>query len=159
MEAINLIKQLNKISGRKLNLLQELESLTFKQKEYIKEKKYDEVDQVIQEKQKLMDLIDKLDADFAIYSQKLKNVLGIASLESLPGFNIEGTKELKEIVGEIYAKLTDIKKQDAENTTLLKNELNETRDRINHNNTFKQVTKAYGPAKPINPSYFFDKKK
>lgn len=158
MEAVKLIRQLNSISKRKLDLLQEIEACTFKQGECIKSGKLDEVEKIIEEKQKLMNKIDKLDSEFAVYAGELKKILNISSFESLPDFNMAGTKELKEVVEKIYAVLGRIKKMDGENTALVKKELSQTGDRITHTNTFKKVSKAYGPSKPVNPSYFFDKK-
>lgn len=158
MKAAELIRQLTDISKRKLDLLERIEAFTLKQGECIKSGRLEEAEGIIEEKQKLMDAVDKLDSDFADCSVRLKNLLNISSFESLPGFNIPGTKELKDLVGKIYALLGKIKKSDDENTALIKNELEQTGRNISHANTFKKASKAYGSVKPVNSSYFFDKK-
>ncbi len=159
MEINNYLKQLIEISERKLELIKDLYMFSYKQNEAIKSGRFEEVTQLVEEKQRKMDIIDKLDEQFVYNAGMLKKKLSVDSFERLNDFNLPGTKELKEIVGKIQEQLKAIKALDDENTRLVKKELKETGEKINHTNTFKQVDRAYNPVTPKIPSYYFDKKK
>lgn len=159
METNNYLKQLIEISERKLDLLMEIYSLTLEQNEAIKAGRFDEVERLIGQKQSRMDLIDKLDEQFLYNAQKLKDQFSVDSLERLADFNLSGAKELKEIVVKINEQLKSIRQLDDENTGIIKKEMEETGETINHVNTFKQAARAYNPVTPETPSYFFDRKK
>lgn len=159
MEAKDYIQRLNEISQKKLIFMEEILLLTSKQNETIKARKFEEMDLLISEKQQRMDAIDKLDEQFAVYSSRLKTILSLDSFENLPQFNLPGTVELKNLVVKVKERLSEIKSIEDENSALVKSELKETKDKIDHSHAFRRVSGAYNPVKNEIPSYYFDKKK
>lgn len=158
MEAKEYVQRLKDISLKKLALFDEILLFNQSQNEVIKEQRFEEMDQLLNERQKRMDAVDKLDEQFMVYSSRLKDVLAISSLEELPQYNLPGTAELKEIIGTIQQKLNLLKKLDDENTTIVKSELKDTREMISNTNAHKRVTGAYYPTGNAT-SHYFDKKK
>ena len=159
MEANKCIQKLNEISTKKLALMEELLLFTRSQKEMIQSGRFEEMDSLIDGKQLRMDAMDKLDAQFLESATKLKSLLSLRSFENLHRYKIPGTAELKEMVVKIHQTLLEIKSLDEENTALVKAELKETKEKIDHSNAFKRVTGAYYPVQNEIPSYYFDKKK
>lgn len=158
MGAKEYIQGLKAISQQKLALFNEILMFTKTQNEVIKNQRFEEIDQLIKERQQRMDAIDKLDEQFVVYSSKLKEAIGIVSFEELPKANMPGTSELKNIILEIQKSIAKIKQIDDENTSLVKTEMKNTRENIDNTNAHKRATGAYYP--PDNTtSYYFDKKK
>jgi hypothetical protein len=139
--------------------MEEILLTTRSQNEVIKAGSFEEMDPLLIDRKSRMDAIDKLDEQFAVYSSRLKSILSLDSFEDLPRYNLPGTAELKNLVVKINEKLSEIRRFEDENNSLVKKELNETREKINHSNTFKRVSGAYYPVKNEVPSYYFDKKK
>ncbi|MGI6123071.1 MAG: flagellar protein FlgN [Acetivibrionales bacterium] len=159
MKAEDYIQRIIEISSNKLNLLEEILLFTRSQNEVIKGQRFDEMDQLLKERRKRMDAIDKLDQQFVVASAKLKELLSLSSFEELPQLNLPGTAELKKLVNGISEKLEKIKEIDDENTSLVKVEMKNTQGQIKNANTRKRVTGAYYPNPNSGQSYFFDKKK
>lgn len=159
MKADDYIQRLTEISSKKMILLEEILLFTRSQNEVITGQRFDEMDQLLKERQKRMDAVDKLDEQFVAYSARLREVLSLSSFEELPRYNLPGTAELKEIVDRISQNLIKLKQIDDENTALVKDEMKTTQGQIKSANTHKRVTGAYYPNQNSNQSYFFDKKK
>ena len=159
MEAIDIVVRLNELSEKKLALIEEILLFTRSQNEVIKASRFEEVDALLGERQKRMDAVDKLDEQFIIFSTQLKTVLSIDSFESLPEYSLPGTVDLKDIVVRIQERLSQIKGIEDENSQLIKKELVDTKDKIDHSNAFKRLSGAYYPSNNEIPSYYFDKKK
>ena len=159
MRAENYIQRLIDISSKKIYLLDEILLFTKSQNEVIKGQRFDEMDQLLKERQKRMDAIDKLDEQFVVYSTRLKEVLSLNSFEELPKHNLPGTAELKRVVDSISQSIKKTKEIDDENTALIKDEMKVTQGQIKNANNHKRVTGAYYPNQNSGQSYFFDKKK
>lgn len=159
MEAKDYIQRMNELSTKKLALIEEILLFTRSQNEVITAGRFEEMDSLIGEKQSRMDAIDKLDEQFVVYSTRLKSVASLNSFENLPQQNLPGTVQLKDLVVKIQKSLSVIKTLEEENTALVKNELKDTKDKMDHSSAFKRVTGAYYPVKNDIPSYYFDKKK
>ncbi len=158
MEANEYLQRLKEISSKKLSLLDEILLFTKTQNEVIKGQRFEEIDQLLNERQKRMDAVDKLDEQFVVYSSRHKDVTGITSFEELPKANLPSAAGLKDIVANIQEKIAQIKELDDENTSLIKTEIQNTREDITNTNAHKRATGAYYP--PSNTtSYYFDKKK
>jgi len=159
MRAEEYIQRLTDISSQKLVLLDEILLFTKSQNEVIKEKKFDEIDQLLGERQKRIDAVDKLDEQFVVYSTRLKELLSLKSFEELPRYNLPGTVELKSVVDRISQCLIKIKEIDGENTALVEAELKTVKGQIKTANEYKRITGAYYPNQNSGRSVFFDKKK
>ena len=159
MKAEDYIQRLIDISSKKLALLDEILLFTKSQNEVIKEQRFDEMSRLLEECQKRMDAVDKLDEQFTVYSTRLKELLSLNSFEELPQHNLPGTAELKKVVDSIMQCIKKIKELDDENTALVKAERTATREQIKNANEYKRVTGAYYPNQNSNQSVFFDKKK
>ncbi|HEX3030142.1 MAG TPA: flagellar protein FlgN [Clostridia bacterium] len=159
MEATDYIKRMHEISLKKLTLVEEILTITQKQKEALGSGKLDAMDALIDERQLKMDAVDKIDEQFIVYASRLKSLLSLKSFEDLPKHHLPGTNELKDCVSKIHQRLEEIKSLEDENTALLKIELKDTQGKIDHSKTFKRVQGAYHPVSSNIPSYFFDKKK
>ena len=159
MRAEEYIQRLTDISSQKLALLDEILLFTKSQNEVIKEKRFDEMNQLLEERQKRMDAVDELDKRFVVCSERLKELLSLNSFEELPRYNLPGTAELKRVVENISQCLIKIKELDDENTALVKAELNTVRGQIKTANEYKRIAGAYYPDQNSGRSVFFDKKK
>jgi len=159
MKAEEYIQRLTDISSKKLALLDEILLFTKSQNEVIKGQRFDEMDQLLKERQKRMDAVDKLDEQFVVYSARLKEILSLSSFEELPKHNLPGTAELKRVVDSISQIIKKTKEIDDENTALVKDEMKVTQGQIKNANNHKLVTGAYYPNQNSGQSYFFDKKK
>ena len=159
MKAEEYIQRLTDISSKKMALLDEILLFTKSQNEVIKGQRFDEMDQLLKERQKRMDAVDKLDEQFVVYSTRLKEILSISSFEELPQHNLPGMAELKRAVDSISQNIKKTKEIDDENTALIKDEIKVTQGQIKNANNHKRVTGAYYPNQNSGQSYFFDKKK
>jgi len=159
MKAEEYIQRLTDISSKKVTLLDEILLFTKSQNEVIKGQRFDEMDQLLKERQKRMDAVDKLDEQFVVYSERLKEILSLSSLEELPKHDLPGTAELKRVVDSISQILRKTKEIDDENTALVKDEMKVTQGQIKNANNHKLVTGAYYPNPNSGQSVFFDQKK
>lgn len=158
MEAKEYMQRIIEISSKKLVLFDEILLFARSQNEVIKGKRYEEMDPLLKERKKRMDAVDKLDEQFVVYSSRLKDTIGITTLEELPQVNVPGTSELKSLVEKIGQKLVQIKELDDENSAGIKTEMKDTRENINNTSAHKRATGAYYPMGNTT-SYYFDKKK
>jgi len=159
MEPRDYVVRLGEISSKKLVLLNEILLFSRSQNEVIKGQRYEEMDLLLQEKQKRIDAVDKLDEQFSVYASRLKSLLGIASLEDLPRFGLEGTKTLKENVSRILTLLEQIQVLDQENSSKVQAELSDLKGKIKQNNSLKKINNAYGAPQNSQAAYYFDQKK
>lgn len=159
MEPKEYVRRLKDISQIKLSLLNEILLFARSQNEVIKGQRFEEMDSLIKERQKRMDAVDKLDGQFMECSSKLKEVLSINSFEELPGYDLPGTQELKDVIESIHHKLQEIKEMDDENISLLKTEMKDIRDQMNKTSHNKRIQGAYYPSASSMTSYYFDEKK
>jgi len=159
MHTQDLINQMIALSGKKLDMLKQLKELSERQNEAFRQQKLDEVEEILNKKDEIINYVRKLDDAFLKVSDALKRILGIDSLTQLQNVDINGSRELKELIDKITSLVEDIisiEKQGYDNAEKLQTEF--TRE-IKNINAGKKITNAYS-AKPLsNPSYFIDKKK
>jgi hypothetical protein len=154
------VQRLIEASLKKYALIQELLVLTNKQAEKITEDSVSEFESLVDKKQVKMNEVDKLDEEFNVYFQRLKQTLKISSLDELTGADIKGIKELKEAVSNIMLVLNEINTIELQNNIKAKKLLNQFGAEIKKINQGKKANSIYNPV-PIGkpPSYFIDKKK
>lgn len=167
MNAQTYVGRLVEVSTKKYALLEQMLQSYLLQEEDLKadsaESKTEDVNMqevLVDKRQILMESIDKLDEEFHVYSERLKNTLGIQSLDELSRFNVEGRKELKDITLRITRMLEEL--MDRHNKT--KQHLSEKVQRAGEKNILigktKQASQAYQPGPSMqSPSVYFDKKK
>lgn len=159
MQEQKIVNQMIALSDKKLDMLVQLKELSVKQKEAFRQNLLDNVEKILDKKDEVIKYIGKLDNAFIRTSDALKTLLGIDSLNELENTDIEGRKELKELIGKItilVEEIINIEKHGFDNALKLQQEFGKE---IKNINAGKKLTNAYNTKPLNNPSYFFDKKK
>jgi len=159
MEPEAYIERLKEISVKKLNLIEEILNLTKAQSQSIAAEDLNGLEDLISDKQKLIDEISKLDEEFSDFFLELKRRLNVESLDELKGINIPGTDRLQEIVGRIMETLKEVCEIEKRNEAEVRKLMNAIEDEIRKINQAKKANKAYMPKPVSSTSYFIDKKK
>ncbi len=158
------IERLNELINIKKALLLDILALTADQSGVIEEDSLDTLGNLIEEKQRKIDEINKLDEEFDTYFLRLKSVLGISRLDRLDASKLEGSacsgaKQLKAVTAEILDIIQRIGALEKENEDKSKRLLGTFGDEIKKINQGKKVNHAYAPGLNKTTSYFIDKKK
>jgi len=158
MQPEEYIKRMTELSQKKYALLQEMLIFTRGQTSAIANENINDLGRLIQNKQERIDQIDKLDNDFNDCFLRLKQVLKVDKLDEVKEMNIDGVKELQNVIAqimEIAKKISEIEKQ---NSDELKKLMAATAVEIKKLNQGKAVNNAYKRNQSMAPSYFIDKK-
>lgn len=158
------IERINELLNKKLSLLKDIWAITQKQTDTIQEDRLDELGALIDEKQKKIDLIEKIDEEFGVYFERMKSAFGISRLDQLDVSKLEnsaqgGARSLKSLTSEVMGVIKEISEVEKTNSNKSKELLNEFGNQIRNINSGKKVNNAYRPASYEVPSYFLDKKK
>jgi len=147
-------------SNKKYKCLQDLILLTMAQTEAINEDGIDGLSKLTGEKQIKINEINKIDEDFGIYFDLLKQKLGVNNLDEINTSELKGANELKQITGKIMELLTEINKLEKQNYEKAKNLLDELGAKIRQISEGKRLNNAYNASAGLTPpAYFVDKKK
>jgi len=153
------IERLIDILKKKHVLLRSILSLTQAQSSQINEDSIEELQKLIDEKQHVIDDINKLDEEFSVYFVRLKTTLKINSLDELNAAEVEGTRHLKEITAGIINLITEISEIEKTNDDKSKEVLGKLGGEIKKINQGLKVNSTYSPRPANTASYFIDKKK
>lgn len=154
------IKRLIELSDKKRILLQDMHILTQEQAEAIAAQDVKRLEELVENKQLKIDGINKLDEEFEVYQKRLKQTLGVSSLDEVQNMKIEGISCLKEIIGSIFAIMKEISELEQDNNLKAKEVLNALGEELKKINAGKKVNAAYNYSSNIGePSYFIDRKK
>lgn len=153
------MEKLIDILKKKHVLLQSILSLTKAQSSQINEDAVEKLQKLIDEKQRVIDDINKLDDEFDVYFTRLKANVKINSLDELNAAGIESAKHLKEITAGIINLTMKISEVEKENDQKSKELLNKLGEEIKKVNQGKKISKTYASKPTNNPAYFIDKKK
>jgi len=159
ISAAECFERLVKIIIKKKELLNEMLVLTEGQTEAIKSEALDALDKLIEEKQKRINSIDTLDAEFAAYLDELKSAAKVRSLDEIDAAAYPQAKRLKEETGEVISLIKSISEIEKINSKLSKELMDKLGSEIKKVNQGKKITQAYNPGSPYVPSYFIDNKK
>lgn len=154
------VQRLTESLRRKMKLLNELFSFTQNQTDAINREDVESLNNLIKDKQKRLDEIDKIDEEFNVYFLRLKQTLKVSNLDEIKDQDIKGIKELQGIIGNVMAKIKEISIQEKQNNIKAQNLLNSIGNEIKKMNLGKKADSGYNPppiAQP--PAYFIDKKK
>lgn len=154
------VERLIEITAKKQKLLEDIFLLTMAQGQTVTEDGLDELDKLIAGKQEKLDAMNKADEEFEFYFLRLKQKLGVQSLDELSGRNIRGFKELKAAVTQAVSTIQEITGLEKQNNDKAKELLDTFAEEIKKINQGKKITTAYNPG-PVNKpdAYFIDKKK
>jgi flagellar biosynthesis/type III secretory pathway chaperone len=153
------VKTLQEILDKKFKLMNGLLKLTEEQAGIISEDSLDQLGRIIAQKQKIIEAVDKLDEEFNVYFDRLKEKLNVDSLEQVKVSDIKGADRLKESVSrilEVVRAASDIDRKNSEKANKLINGLSSSIQKIAGG---KKAASAYKPSPAQLPSYFIDKKK
>ncbi|MCX7841537.1 MAG: flagellar protein FlgN [Clostridia bacterium] len=154
------ILRLIEASQKKYILLKDMLSITRVQSEAFREDGLDELERLIALKQAKIDEIGKLDEQFDVYYQRMKQELKVKSLEELEAHKIKGLKELQDIISAIMSTIKEISSLEAANSENANKMLQQFGEEIKRMSSSKKVSQAYGQTTAMQPpSYFIDKKK
>jgi flagellar biosynthesis/type III secretory pathway chaperone len=159
MQASDYLDRLISIAEKKVKELEKILQLTIVMQQSILESNDDQIEQCIESKDSVMAVVDDLDEQFSVYSERLKSVLSIQSLDELSKFDFPRRIELKAVVSKIMNLLIQIQETDTINNESLRKEMDETGNQIKQLQRSKKVNNAYLPTKTYMPSIYFDKKK
>lgn len=153
------IDDLNKIIAQKLALFKDIYSITVAQQKDIVENEADNIDALVQQKQQVIDKIDKLDQDFLNGYKKLKEELGIDSLELIDTDKHPEMKNIKEHIKSIMGMAHKIMELENSNKEKLDSIFQNVKDELRHIKAGKRSVKAYESTPTYNDGVFIDKKK
>jgi methyl-accepting chemotaxis protein len=153
------INKLIEVSDKKYSLLKDILFITRDQSKSLNEDGIEALQKLIEEKQKKIDEINKIDETFDVYFKRLKQTLGIKSLDEVKGSEINGIGKLKDAVGGIMTIVNEISEIEKSNNRKAKEVLDSLANKIRQANQGKQLSNAYMPVPGRMPSYFIDKKK
>lgn len=154
------IQKLINLSEKKLTAIREILRLTEEQCAVITEDNLEDLQKIIDLKQKQMDITDENDAAFDIYFTRLKSVLGVESMEDVKMSKLNGAAELKQIITSIYEIIKQIQLIEKQNFDKANKLLEHLGQEIKKVNQGKIANNGYNiGGKPPPQSYYFDKKK
>lgn len=161
MDAHGYVQRLVEISQNKYARLERVLQTYLEQKELLEtEDGTLQLDACLNRRQQLMEEIDKLDEQFVVYGERLKNTLGISSYEELSRFDLPGRATLKDSTERIISLLQTLSDYHHKLTDTLSGSMQALTGQMKQLQKSKQVHRAYQPANGNdNPSVYFDKRK
>ncbi|TYQ16856.1 UNVERIFIED_CONTAM: FlgN protein [Acetivibrio alkalicellulosi] len=154
------IKRMIEVSKKKQIVLQDILLLTMAQTEAIETDGMEGLERLLENKQKKIEVIDRLDLDFSTCFTKIKDIFNVESLEDAKMASIEGVNELKRSIEKILEILKEISGVEKQNSDKVKNIMTDLSGRIKRINQGKKVNSLYnGYDDESSSSYFIDKKK
>jgi len=154
------INELVEISTRKKTFLEKIALATKIQFEAIEKNDLNELDKLIDEKQKYIDEINILDNDFELIFEKIKDISGLSKLGDVLKSNDDLFIGLKTKIADILKVIEEIKNIENINSKKLSEQKNEIGKKMRELSKGKLAQKSYlgEPMVPPNPA-FIDKKK
>ncbi|NLD49246.1 MAG: flagellar protein FlgN [Clostridiaceae bacterium] len=154
------IERLSGISQKKYVLLQDLYILTQSQAVAIDCEEIKKLEELIENKQLKIDAITKLDDDFGVYFKRLKQILGVSSLDEVKEASYKGVKEFKTAVKNILDISKEISQMENDNNMKARKLLDSIGEEIRKMNMGRKANSVYNQAADMKqPSYYIDKKK
>lgn len=152
------IDDLNQIIEQKLALFEEIYNITVAQQKEIVENEANNIDVLVQQKQQVIDKIDKLDQDFINGYKMLKEELGIDSLELIDTNKHPEMKNIKDHIKSIMGMAHKIMELENSNKEKLDSIFQNVKAELRHIKAGKRSVKAYETVPISNDGIFIDKK-
>lgn len=160
MSRVELIEYLFKLSEGKLFLINQLWTLTQQQSETIDSGEMDSLNDIIEQKQNIMDRVDVLDKEFAEKYDVMKAEFPIGDVGALDSESREKMRILKEKVREIHNLTEKIQQMDDSNTERFQKNMESIRNELKKVKFGQKVSKGYNVNKQKEGfSIFIDKMK
>lgn len=153
------IARLLDASTKKHKLLGEMLLLTQQQSQSIAEESIEKLEQLVSGKQEIIEAVNRLDEEFEVYFNRIKQVHKIQKVDELKGSGLNGVKELQDTIKSIVELIGQISVIEKRNSINAKSLLNRYGSEIKRINQEKKVNTAYTPGPVQQASYFIDKKK
>lgn len=154
-----LINQLNQIVEHKLEFFTEIYSITMEQKKDIEDNDADNIAALVQQKQDIIDRVNKLDEDFLSGYKKLKEELHLDSLDFNDTKKYPEMESIKTHIEKIMGMAHKIMELENSNREKLNAIFQEVKNELRQINTGKRSLKAYEPQPVYNDGIYIDKKK
>lgn len=139
----NYIERLIEISVEKQKKLEDILTLTRAQAKAIEEEGIESLGKLLDDKQKIIDEINKNDEEFYAYYEKIKEKYGVKSLENLETLNTKNTRGLQEVISSIKKTLQEISRLEKENNKKVKETLEDLSSKIRKINQGKKASNVY----------------
>ncbi len=154
------IQKLTELSLKKSDNMSKILDLTKKQSEVITEDCINELQNLIDIKQKLIVEINELDDAFEVYYSRLKSVLGIESMEEVSISRYHDAERLQKTISTIFATIKEIQVAENENNISARGVLDNLGGQIRQVKQGKMANNGYNiGGKLPQQSYYFDTKK
>ncbi|MBU5436597.1 flagellar protein FlgN [Tissierella sp. MSJ-40] len=145
------------LSKEKNELLLEILQLTKLQKDLIEKEDMEELNYVLDKKDKIMLEIDKIDVSFLTLYGQLKREENIDSLDEINTDKYPNLKDLKEVVAEVTSTLMSISLLDEKNNKSIRESLEKTKLELRRVKKGKIAYKGYNTE--VSGSMLIDEKK
>ncbi|MDF2841317.1 MAG: flgN [Clostridia bacterium] len=153
------ICNLNQIIEKKLTFFKDMYDITVEQKKDIEENEADNIEALVQQKQQIIDKIDKLDEVFLAEYKLLKDELGIDSLELIDTDKHPEMKNVKEHIKSIMGMAHKIMELENSNKEKLDSIFQNVKNELRQIKTGRRSVKAYGSTPTYNDGVYIDRKK
>ncbi len=154
------IQKLTELSLKKSDNMKKILVLTKKQSEVITEDSINELQNLIDIKQKLIDEINELDDAFEVYYSRLKSILGIESMEEVSISKYHEAVGLQQTIKTIFDTIKEIQIAENENNMKARGVLDNLGGQIRQVKQGKVANNGYNiGGKLPHQSYYFDTKK
>lgn len=154
------IQKLTDLSLKKSDSMKKILILTKKQAEVITEDSIEELQNLIDMKQKLIDDINELDDAFEVFFSRLKSILGIESMEEVRISDYGEVVQLQQAIKTIFETIKGIQNIENENNMKARDVLESLGGQIRQVKQGKIANNGYNiGGKLPQQSYYFDTKK
>ncbi|AEY64393.1 flagellar protein FlgN [Clostridium sp. BNL1100] len=154
------IQKLTELSFKKSDNMKKILDLTKKQSQVITEDSINELQSLIDIKQKLIDEINELDDAFEVYYSRLKSILGIESMEEVSISKYHEAVRLQKTIKTIFDTIKEIQVAEKENNLRARGVLDSLGGQIRQVKQGKVANNGYNiGGKLPQQSYYFDTKK
>lgn len=153
------INDLNQIIEKKLEFFNEMYKITLAQQKDIEENEAGNIEVLVQQKQQVIDKIDKLDESFLAGFNKLKKEFKLESIDLIDTNKYPEMMNIKNHIKSIMGMAHKIMELENSNRIVLDSIFQSVKEELKQINTGKRSLKAYDQ-KPINnDGIYIDKKK
>lgn len=153
-----LISDLNQIIEKKLELFHDMYKITVSQQKDIEENKAGNIELLVQQKQQVIDKIDKLDESFLAGFNKLKKEFQLDSIDLIDTNKHPEMMNIKNHIKSIMGMAHKIMELENSNREKLNDIFQSVKNELKQINTGKRSLKAYEPKPIYNDGFYIDKK-
>lgn len=154
-----MISELISMTNRKKQLFDDIMQLTLEQKRDIEENKAENIQELINNKQEIIDIIDQEDEIFSKKFDSLKSAINVESIENADFTKYPALKELKLKVGAIMPYAKEIMAIEESNRDKLNVLLSGLKMEMKHISLGKKSIMAYERPTIYNDGIYIDQKK